>query len=716
MSQDRIAGSWLERTFPWSNRWVDWQERLIGLGLFLIALILVLLTATVLTFWPATFLWGVFAILVGLASWQGWYKLFGPVLFYDMVRTARRSRYMILRLLYGGFLLFVLCYLYLIMWVAANFNLNAQQVNEGMQRREMAMLAESFFGFFMILQLAIAILLTPAYVAGAIADEKDRKTMEFILATDLRDREIIFSKLLSRLANMALLLVTGLPIMSLMQFLGGIDPELMLAGYACIALTMIGIGSLSILFSTLFKRSRDAISLTYLLLLSYAAIAMTGLFLSFAPLPFMSYPLWFNDDPPTLRSLSQWLNAGNPIAMVINVYIAIAGRGGATLAATLPGLLKGYAWFHLTLATVCITWSIWRLRAIALLQTTAGTTVKASWWQRLRPGVGDYPMLWKELYVEGHTKLNWLMWIAVIVLVLFTVGSGLWVLGFHLWMISEGRQEFWQRIPESMNIWWRIAGTFVGCLLFLMLGVRAATCVTHERERDTFDTLLTTPMSAESMLFAKLLGNLTSLRIGWMWFGGMLLMAFCTGGIHPLGLPIIISACMAYAVFVTMIGLWFSIYCKSSLQAALGTVLSILFLGGAHWVLTSCCLMPLFGGVMGLVVQRVNDPMLTRIVEQTGLYFVKFQAGITPPFVLVWNSFSWDQFNRDFGRDRDFWEFTGASVLGLFLTALVSMLMWFFMLVPMFRRQTRRIELDDQLPASDPQPIGKTANTQIMRK
>ena len=122
-----------------------------------------------------------------------------------------------------------------------------------------------------------------------------------------------------KVERVALLLVTGLPIMSLMQFLGGIDPELMLAGYACIALTMIGIGSLSILFSTLFKRSRDAISLTYLLLLSYAAIAMTGYMLSFSPVAFMSFPLWFNDDPPTLRSLSHLLNAGNPIAMVINV-------------------------------------------------------------------------------------------------------------------------------------------------------------------------------------------------------------------------------------------------------------------------------------------------------------------------------------------------------------------------------------------------------------
>ena len=173
-------------------------------------------------------------------------------------------------------------------------------------------------------------------------------------------------------------------------------------------MTMVGLGSLSILFSTLFKRPRDAISLTYLLMIAYAAVSLTGLFLSMTPLAIMSLPLWFNDDPPTLRNAVQWLNAGNPITLIINVTNAIGGRGGVTLASQLPGLLKGYSlWFHLTLATVCVTWSILRMCARSqLYQTTAGTTAKLSWWQKLRPAVGNYAMLWKELYVEGQTKLR----------------------------------------------------------------------------------------------------------------------------------------------------------------------------------------------------------------------------------------------------------------------------------------------------------------------
>jgi hypothetical protein len=39
---------------------------------------------------------------------QGWLTLFGPVLFYDLVRIARRGRYILLRIAYALLLLFVL--------------------------------------------------------------------------------------------------------------------------------------------------------------------------------------------------------------------------------------------------------------------------------------------------------------------------------------------------------------------------------------------------------------------------------------------------------------------------------------------------------------------------------------------------------------------------------------------------------------------------------
>src|SRR5205085_5468799 len=83
---------------------------------------------------------------------------------------------------------------------------------------------QAFFFFFIIIHVLLVVLVTPGYTAGAIAEEKDRRTLEAVLATDLRNREIVLSKLVVRLANLALMLLTRLPILCLLQFLCGVDP------------------------------------------------------------------------------------------------------------------------------------------------------------------------------------------------------------------------------------------------------------------------------------------------------------------------------------------------------------------------------------------------------------------------------------------------------------------------------------------------------------
>ena len=700
MTSRTAVSRWYGEIHTWLANRAAWPERLVGCTFVLITAALTWLTATKLSFWPAILLWCIFFAALVVCSRQGWLKLFGPVLVYDMIRTARRNRYFILRMIYAGFLFFILAYMLAIAYVMEQDFMGPGGRREGLGTRHYAVLAETFFMVFMLVQLTLVVLLTPAYVAGAIAEEKDRKTMEFMLATDLRDREIILSKLLSRLANMSLLLLTGLPILSILQFIGGVDPGLMLAGFAAIVLSMLGIGSLSILLSTLFKKPRDAISLTYLMLIAYGALATFALTMSFGP--WGMRPLWFGDDPPsfipTVGEVSGVLNAGNPLAAIVVLGNAIGGRGGGNLATVLPVVLERYAWFHLSVTVVCVSWSILRVRAIALKQSVGGTTAKLRWWQRLRPAVGEWPMLWKEFYIEGRTRLNWLVWIGVVVLILLTLGTGLFIVGTVIYYADEFRGEhLWDVLGESMNYWFRIAGTFVACVLLLRTSVRAATCITSERERDTFDALLTTPMSAEQMLLAKFVGNLTSMWLGWTWFGSMLLLALCTGGVHPFAVPILLGGCFVYSVVLTMVGLAFSMYCRSSLQASILTVLATLVLGGAHWIVTGCFCMPAVGALVALLDFQFHIGHETaETLREIGFYFIKFEAGVTPPFVFAFNSFSWRQIEgRDWRiMDRHHWVLVAFSVLGLFLWAGAAVLLWFVILAPKFRSITRRVELD----------------------
>jgi ABC-type transport system involved in multi-copper enzyme maturation permease subunit len=669
MSLVKSGITWLRQAVAMSNSWPSWQERLVLALFLLIAVGLGFLTARI-DLWKAALVWGVYFIAMAVCSRQGWLQLFGPVLFYDMVRTARRSRYVIMRLLYSLVLLGIL----IVMFLDADINPRDRQ-------RDSALMAQTFFSIFMIVQLVMVVLLTPAYVAGAIAEEKDRKTLEFMLATDLNNREIILSKLLSRVGNMTLLLLTGLPILSILQFMGGVDAELMLAGFAATGLTMLGIASVGILLSTLFQKPRDAIGLTYLFIITYLALATTTLVMDKASPPMRS---WMNEEilfenGPTWRDASQALNSGNPIAAIVNVQEAM---NKASLGADLPGIVQSYAWFHGVLSVVCIGWSIFRLRSVALRQTAGGKTAKLSWWERYRPPVGELPMMWKELNIEGRMKLNWLAWGVIIVLVVLTLGSGLLIVGVFLWDRALGGNLNWHmQLAEPINVWFRIAGTGVGTLMILMVAVRASTCITNERERDTFDALITTPMSGDAMLGAKLLGCITSVRMGWLWFGSMLTVAVLTGGIHLLAVPLVITEWFVYAAFFAMVGMGYSMSCQSSMRATVYTVMTTLMLGGGHWlVMGLCCYFP------AATLMRGGNP--GSFIE----YLAKFQAGMTPPFVMGLSAYSWEDLGHNFSR-REFGEWIAFSMVGLFLWAMGGLILWYGVLVPKFRLITRREEL-----------------------
>src|SRR5258708_17430547 len=98
---------WLLRTLRWSNSRQSYLERGVALALLAGAGFLVwyrdrLTTTTQVVLWAA--------LLLSAAVFlrRGWIKLFGPVLFYDMIRAARRGRYFVMRFLYAGIIFFVL--------------------------------------------------------------------------------------------------------------------------------------------------------------------------------------------------------------------------------------------------------------------------------------------------------------------------------------------------------------------------------------------------------------------------------------------------------------------------------------------------------------------------------------------------------------------------------------------------------------------------------
>src|SRR5439155_8599815 len=130
-------------------------------------------------------------------------------------------------------------------------------------RARLSEFAEGFSRAFMLGQLAVILLLTPLFVADAVSEEREHRTWNLLLTTAMTDREIVFGLLACRLANLGMIVLTGLPILSLMPFLGGVDPIWVVTSFWATGMTMATLGAVSILISIASKTSIGAILTTY---------------------------------------------------------------------------------------------------------------------------------------------------------------------------------------------------------------------------------------------------------------------------------------------------------------------------------------------------------------------------------------------------------------------------------------------------------------------
>jgi ABC-type transport system involved in multi-copper enzyme maturation permease subunit len=280
-------------------------------------------------------------------------------------------------------------------------------------------------------------------------------------------------------------------------------------------------------------------------------------------------------------------------------------------------------------------------------------------------------MLWKELFAEPGLRLNVP---ARIVVFLLIVGSFVPV-GFIFWefltsshsaAVGPGFRsryiEPWKELAESMNIWVMVLGTLVACLMLLAVAARAAGCISNERDRQTLDALLTSPLESNSILFAKWLGNIFSVRLAWVWLGSIYVLAIVTGGLDAAELPFLLLAWTVYAGAVSALGIWFSLVSRTTLRATLSTLLSAVGMGVGHWLLWICCL--------PVHISLFQEPAFFQWV-------FGFQAGVTPPVALGW-AFSRkpDDFSGSSGIAENLHEALGFALLGLLCWVAVTAALW----------------------------------------
>jgi ABC-type transport system involved in multi-copper enzyme maturation permease subunit len=206
--------------------------------------------------------------------------------------------------------------------------------------------SEQVFLTLSLVQMTVAGFLTPAFAAGSISGERERRTLAVLLTTPLSPFGILAGKILSSTALLVLLLVVTLPLYSLVFLFGGAVPGEVVAVFAFQLFTILVIAALSVCWSTLVLRSG------WSTVLSYATVAwmlvFTGVMGYGLQLVAQRYPL------------DQFLAGWGSFLLSLNPLWVLALLEGAV-----TGPPHAWAWFCLVYGGLCVvlmTASVWRLR------------------------------------------------------------------------------------------------------------------------------------------------------------------------------------------------------------------------------------------------------------------------------------------------------------------------------------------------------------------
>jgi ABC-type transport system involved in multi-copper enzyme maturation permease subunit len=517
--------------------------------------------------------------------------VFGPLFGYDLVASTRRGQHTGLRVLISVALLFTLYVVYSLK--VRGFDPFANPFTPGPQVNpaDMANFADVFASWCLIVQFAAIILITPIVVADAIAREKERRALDFLFVTALTDREIILGKLGSRLAYMTSVVLTGLPILTLTQLFGGVDPNLLLCGYASLLATMVSLGALSLYCSVVSNTALQATIRAYAAAAGYLMVC-----------PCLLYPLFRSD--MAISGLIVYMIANIVFAWVLVLVSIHDLRPRAEILPPMPAtpvknrrrprplVTAVAAAVHTELDDEALPFV---LPAEAVVPPTRGWD-PVEWRNLDRPAIWEppnlpraslppiderRPLLWKEVHL--HSLVGSAPGGLPVVSEVLILAAALAIL---LWLIIAAHPGSGQDVAEFSTGLVKVGTVILGGLLGLGAIAHAVNSITREREKDTLDSLLTLPVTRDEVLSAKWLGGLVSLRLTAVALAGVWLFGVATGGLHPVALLALVLAVAAVIEFLASLGLWLSMVSRTSLRANMAAVLCLLLVAAGPLVIS----------------------------------------------------------------------------------------------------------------------------------
>jgi ABC-type transport system involved in multi-copper enzyme maturation permease subunit len=477
-----------------------------------------------------------------LAPPDGWV---GPLFGWELTRLNRSGHDARARTILA-FLLLVVLVGFLLLWFPGvglrELLLGKQQV---LDINESARFAENFSQVMIYAQLAAMVLLAPAYAAGSLAEEKERKTYPFLIISLLSSRELVVGKFLGRVSFLWAVMFTGLPILALTGLVGGVDPLFLLLAYVLTAGAVAVLTAGGIFAGVFASTFRGAMFQAYGLAALYTFLGC-GLHPVLSPFAGLFFA-W------RARQEGEW-----ECVVVVCGYVALQLIAIAIL---------------LTIAVKRIRWTGDKRTPPKRLPSAANTanampkplpkptTLSSSTAVAPRPPVSDDdPFTWKEEHVRGQTETadDEAMRTtirAASALAALVIGVVSFLAVIQMTTTSDGGGS--------------LAMAMGGIAMFIqLLAITSSACgaVCRERQGRTLESLQSLPVERVELLWPKWMH---AVRRGWGWLiPGMLLMV---SGMAFEGLPLAAVVLFGYlpalGLFATSWGLLYSIRCTAMTRA-----------------------------------------------------------------------------------------------------------------------------------------------------
>jgi ABC-type transport system involved in multi-copper enzyme maturation permease subunit len=142
------------------------------------------------------------------------------------------------------------------------FEANASNGFGGTSAFASAQIGQGIFAALLMLMTLQVVFLAASATAGSISLEREKQTLELLIATPISSLAIVLGKLLSALVYVFLLIAASIPLMAVVFVYGGVGPEDVLRGYIVLIATALGLGSFGLLCSSLVKRTTAATAIT----------------------------------------------------------------------------------------------------------------------------------------------------------------------------------------------------------------------------------------------------------------------------------------------------------------------------------------------------------------------------------------------------------------------------------------------------------------------